>query len=49
VEDNVRLQRCSNRTGILGSAVVQKRVTDFLDTEALIEASGMVAFDQTPV
>jgi two-component system chemotaxis sensor kinase CheA len=48
VEDSVKLQRCSNRPGILGSAVVQKRVTDFLDTAALIEASGVVAFSLTP-
>jgi two-component system chemotaxis sensor kinase CheA len=47
VEDTVKLQRCSNRPGILGSAVVQKRVTDFLDTAALIDASGVVAFDLT--
>jgi two-component system chemotaxis sensor kinase CheA len=45
VEDHVHLQRCANRPGILGSAVVQKRVTDFLDTGALIENSGVVAFD----
>jgi two-component system chemotaxis sensor kinase CheA len=45
VADSVKLQKCSNRPGILGSAVVQKRVTDFLDTAALVEASGVVAFD----
>lgn len=48
VEDGVRLQRCVNRPGILGSAIVQQRVTDFLDTDALIENSGVVAFGLTP-
>jgi two-component system chemotaxis sensor kinase CheA len=43
VEDTVKLQRCSNRPGISGSAVVQKRVTDFLDTAALVDASGVAA------
>jgi two-component system chemotaxis sensor kinase CheA len=48
VQDSVRLQRCTNRPGILGSAVVQKRVTDFLDADALIAASGVVSFELIP-
>ena len=36
VEETVQLQESTRRPGISGSAVVQKRVTDFLDVEGLI-------------
>lgn len=45
VEASVQMQRSVNRPGILGSAVVLKRVTDFLDTETLIARSGIVEFE----
>jgi two-component system chemotaxis sensor kinase CheA len=35
---------CANRPGILGSAVVAKRVTDFLDVPALVSVSGVVSY-----
>jgi two-component system chemotaxis sensor kinase CheA len=45
VDEEVALQRTSNRPGILGSAVVRKLVTDFIDTESVIERSGVVCFE----
>jgi len=39
VEESFVLQRQSRRTGILGSAVIQKRVTDILDVPGLIAAA----------
>jgi len=38
------IQRCMDRPGVLGSGVVQHRVTDFLDPDALIRASGVIEF-----
>ncbi len=38
VEDEVTARSPSNRKGILGSAVVGKRVTDFLDLKPVLEA-----------
>ena len=35
---------CANRPGILGTAVVAKRVTDFLDIPALVSVSGVVSY-----
>jgi two-component system, chemotaxis family, sensor kinase CheA len=44
VDEVFSVQRCVDRPGILGSAVVQKRVTDFLDADALIRASSVIEF-----
>jgi len=46
LECEVKLHRSDNQPGILGSAVVQKRVTDFLDIPALVASSGVVSFDK---
>jgi two-component system chemotaxis sensor kinase CheA len=46
LECEVKLHRAKNQPGILGSAVVQKRVTDFLDVPALVAASGVAAFEK---
>jgi two-component system chemotaxis sensor kinase CheA len=39
VETKVEIRRAGRRTGILGSAVVQQRVTDLLDLQAVIRAA----------
>jgi len=39
VEESFVMQRQTGRTGILGSAVIQKRVTDILDVPGLIAAA----------
>lgn len=44
VENESNLQPCQNRPGILGSAVVQGRVTDFLDVPFLVSNSDAVEF-----
>jgi len=44
VDDVFSVQRCVDRPGILGSGIVQKRVTDFLDADALIRASAVIDF-----
>ena len=46
LECEVKLHRATNQPGILGSAVVQKRVTDFLDVPALVQSSGVAAFEK---
>jgi two-component system chemotaxis sensor kinase CheA len=38
VEESVVLQRCSKRDGVVGSAVIQQRVTDLLDVRGIIQA-----------
>jgi len=38
VEENVVLERMAERAGILGSAVVQQRVTDLLDVQGVVRA-----------
>jgi len=40
VEESFVMQRHTGRKGILGSAVIQKRVTDILDVPGLIAATG---------
>ncbi len=40
VEESFVLDRQSSRQGVLGSAVIQKRVTDILDVPGLIAAAG---------
>ena len=49
VEQETKLQRCSNRPGILGSAVVHNRVTDFLDVESLIAQAGIADLEAIAV
>ena len=46
VENESSFQRCRNRPGILGSAVVQGRVTDFIDVPYVIENSGVADFEE---
>jgi two-component system, chemotaxis family, sensor kinase CheA len=45
----VKLHRATNQPGILGSAVVQSRVTDFLDVAALVASSGVAEFETAGV
>lgn len=45
VEDVPRMQRGSTGAGLLGSAVIQKHVTDLLDVEGLIRMAGLEASD----
>ena len=45
LECDVKLHRTANQPGILGSAVVQKRVTDFLDIAAIVSSSGVAEFE----
>jgi len=49
LECEVKLHRTANQPGILGSAVVQKRVTDFLDVAALVAQSGVASFEKAEV
>jgi two-component system chemotaxis sensor kinase CheA len=44
VDDNAVVQPGTNRPGILGSAIVKKRVTDFLDIDGIVLNSGSVQF-----
>ncbi len=44
-EDTVTVRQGSDRDGLLGSAVVGKQVTDFLDLNAVIRATGRSWFD----
>ena len=44
VDDSAVVQPCTNRPGILGCAIVQKRVTDFLDIDEIVRHSGAVEF-----
>lgn len=47
VETSLRVQKTRARSGILGSAVIQNRVTDLLDVHGLIEVADPAFFDQT--
>ncbi|HKX27437.1 MAG TPA: chemotaxis protein CheW [Blastocatellia bacterium] len=38
VEESVVLQHCSKRSGVVGSAVIQQRVTDLLDVRGIIQS-----------
>lgn len=49
VEEAVQVQKTRNRPGILGSAVVKRRVTDFIDVDAVLEMSGAVCFEGATV
>jgi two-component system, chemotaxis family, sensor kinase CheA len=44
-EDAVTVRQASDRNGLLGSAVVGKQVTDFLDLNAVIRATGRSWFE----
>lgn len=46
VEGEVLLQKISLRPGVLGSAIVRSRVTDFIDTDGLIEQSGVTRSEE---
>jgi two-component system chemotaxis sensor kinase CheA len=39
VEESITVQRGANRTGVLGTIVVQDRVTDLLDVENVVQAA----------
>ncbi|MBX2813774.1 MAG: chemotaxis protein CheA [Myxococcales bacterium] len=41
------IQKCQNRKGVFGSAVIQDRVTDLLDVQAAIDLSTICLFKQT--
>ena len=41
VEESIHIERQTGRQGILGSAVIQKRITDVLEVPALIAASNL--------
>lgn len=45
IEDHFSIQAC-NRNGILGSTVIQDKVTDLLDVESAIAASGIPDYDE---
>ncbi|MGB9514444.1 MAG: chemotaxis protein CheW [Candidatus Acidiferrum sp.] len=50
VEESFAIQRQADRKGVLGSAVIQKRVTDILDVPGLIAAAeGAVLPEEAPV
>ncbi len=46
VEDTVTMRRPSDRPGLLGSAVVGQKVTDFLDLQTIIQQPEQGWFDQ---
>ena len=45
VEETIVLQQPSPRAGVLGSAVIQQRVTDLLDVHGLVRASNPTFFE----
>jgi two-component system chemotaxis sensor kinase CheA len=45
IETPVKIQCHARRAGILGSAVIQQRVTDLIDLPAVMQAAG---FDAGP-
>jgi two-component system chemotaxis sensor kinase CheA len=47
VEDRVAITRDQRGRGILGSAVVQGRVTDILDVSGIIESAGLSSHEQS--
>ena len=47
VEETITMKRSSDRPGLLGSAVVGERITDFLDLQAVIRQAGDGWFDRT--
>ena len=47
VEDTVTMKRPSEHPGLLGSAVVGQKITDFLDLQSVIQQAAEGWFDQT--
>ena len=47
IEDHVRIQKRRGREGILGSAVIQDRVTDLLDVGAALDAARIDLYSDT--
>ena len=47
VHENITVERASNRTGLLGSAVIQGKVTDLADAEGIIRAADPSFFQQS--
>ena len=47
VEETLSVQRRSSSHGLLGSAVIQQRVTDLLDVHGIIEAADPTFFEQS--
>jgi two-component system chemotaxis sensor kinase CheA len=48
VQDHIKLHRSRGRKGIVGSAVIQEKVTDILDVQKAIAASGIDLFEAPP-
>ena len=46
IEESFQIQKCDPQPGILGSAVIQDRVTDLLDVQAAIKSTTANMFDQ---
>ena len=44
VEEVVRIQRSSTKAGVVGSAVIQSRVTEVLDVEAFVRLAEPALF-----
>lgn len=49
VAENVMLQKCTNRNGILGLAVIQDIVTDILDIDEVIRIANPPLFEQPSI
>ena len=47
VEDDMTSQRTSSQHGLLGSAVIDGKVTDLLDVESIVRANAPTFFDKT--
>jgi two-component system chemotaxis sensor kinase CheA len=45
VEDEFQVHRCNGRSGIVGSAVIESKVTDILDVQTAISMSGVDLFE----
>ena len=45
VEENITVERGSNRKGTLGTVVVQNLVTDLLDAEAIVRENDPTFYD----
>ena len=48
VEENIVIQHPSPRAGVLGSAVIQHRVTDLLDVRGLVREANPAFFENQP-
>jgi two-component system chemotaxis sensor kinase CheA len=47
VEETLSVQRRSSSHGLLGSAVIQQRVTDLLDVHGIIESADPTFFEES--